>query len=235
MSLPPSGKRTFIAPLEGGGDAIMRFRLTYVGDLRPTQRDSCEKDTAHKLDIRRVFHGQLRQLWRTNHFLRSHTIGRESDNPWSKCHHAGAALVGVSDGRPMWEVIAESYQRDGFRYVPLVRDEISLLCSLSIVLLRRDGPGSVISAGDLDNRIKTLIDCLKIPKHRNELPSGAAPKADEDPFFVLLEDDNQVTGLTVETDVLLEPTENGITSSMKTHLLISVELRPYDTNFGPAR
>jgi hypothetical protein len=91
-------------------------------------------------------------------------------------------------------------------------------------------PGSVISAGDLDNRIKTLIDCLKIPRSKNELPADVSPLADEDPFFVLLEDDNQVTGLKVETDMLLDPIEQGQDSSQRTRLLITVELRPYEAN-----
>ena len=61
---------------------------------------------------------------------------------------------------------------------------------------------------DLDNRVKTLIDALKIPKKR-ELPDKAAPDLarDEDPFYVLLEDDSLVTHLSVETDVLLDPTD----------------------------
>jgi hypothetical protein len=38
----------------------------------------------------------------------------------------------------------------------------------------------------------------------NALPGGAAPAANEDPFFCLLEDDKLVTGVRVETDRFLE-------------------------------
>ena len=68
--------------------------------------------------------------------------------------------------------------------------KISLLCSLNILFLRRDIPGSALSAGDIDNRIKTVIDALRRPRHANELAYHATPAADEDPFFRLLEDDS---------------------------------------------
>lgn len=44
----------------------MRFRLTYAGELRPTQQDAIggqqEKLAGHKHAIRRHFHGQLKRL-----------------------------------------------------------------------------------------------------------------------------------------------------------------------------
>jgi hypothetical protein len=59
----------------------MRFRLTYEGELRPTQRDpeanQKEPLAAHKQNIRRAFHLQLKQLWATNKFLKNHKILRE--------------------------------------------------------------------------------------------------------------------------------------------------------------
>ncbi len=93
----------------------------------------------------------------------------------------------------MVEDIASQYQESGFRFVPLVRESLSLLCSLDVLFLRRDFPGSVISAGDIDNRIKTLIDALRRPRSGNELqikqPSGnnakILPLAEEKPIFLL--------------------------------------------------
>lgn len=117
----------------------------------------------------------------------------------------------------------------GYRFVPLVREETSLLCSLDILFLRRDIPGSVIDAGDIDNRIKTIIDALRIPRHQNELVgSDAAPGADDDPFFCLLEDDSQVSRLVVETDTLLDPPADGNLDHSEARLMITVEIRPYD-------
>ncbi len=72
----------------------------------------------------------------------------------------------------MVDVIADQYHEFGYRFVPLVREEISLLCSVGILFLRRDIPGSLLSAGDIDNRIKTVIDTLRRP--RNATRTGGA-------------------------------------------------------------
>ena len=82
-----------------------------------------------------------------------------------------------------------------------------MACSLNIVILRRDEPFRVMSgAGDLDNRVKTLIDALQIPRQKSEL-GGALPSDDEDPFFCLLEDDRLIYDFRVESDRLLVPAE----------------------------
>src|SRR6266849_6098917 len=52
----------------------------------------------------------------------------------------------------------------GKQFVPLVRQSLALACSLDILFLRREEPGSLIlQGGDIDNRIKTLFDALKMP------------------------------------------------------------------------
>jgi hypothetical protein len=216
----------------------MRFRLTYEGELKATQRDAADEQikpdrlAEHKMMIRRNFHRQLRHLWDTNKFLREHKINPDVDL-WSKIT-PGSGELWVTDKerlRPMREVIPLSYQYNGFKYPPLVRSKWSLLCSLEIIFLRRDIPGSIISAGDIDNRIKTLIDSLRIPKNRNELPTNVTPEADEHPFYVLLEDDNQVSGLAVETDTLLDPPRGPAAFDQReVKLIITVDIRPYDVN-----
>jgi hypothetical protein len=128
----------------------------------------------------------------------------------------------------MSEVIADRYQEFGYRFVPLVRDEIFLTCSLSILFLRRDRPGGVIEAGDIDNRIKTLIDALRRPRSSNELLKNESPQDGENPFFVLMEDDKQVSHLEVETDLLLDPLTDSDADQRKVRLIITVELKPYD-------
>jgi hypothetical protein len=109
-----------------------------------------------------------------------------------------------------------------------VRDEISLLCSLDILFLRRDIPGSAIQAGDIDNRIKTVIDALRAPQSQNELVgTDQKPGRDDDPLYCLLWDDRQVSHLTVETDTLLDQQMAGDADQRKVRLVITVELRPY--------
>lgn len=41
--------------------------------------------------------------------------------------------------------------------------------SNTLLFLRPDAPGGVVKDGDIDNRIKTLFDSLKIAKQRHEL------------------------------------------------------------------
>jgi hypothetical protein len=210
----------------------MRFRLTYEGELRASQRDP-ERDQRNKLAehkqlIRKEFHGQLKQLWQTNKFLREHQVRPIEFNltPAQMVQFIGSLGGPHQEKIPMAEYIASKYQRNGYRFVPLVREDISVLCSLNILFLRRDFPLGVVSAGDLDNRIKTLIDALRIPRNSNELRNNETPAAGEDPFFCLLEDDDLVTGLTVETDMLLDPPQLEDAGNGQVKLVISVEIRP---------
>ena len=52
------------------------------------------------------------------------------------------------------------------------------------------------------------------------------PGEGEDPFFCLLEDDNQVSSFAVETDTLLMPPD-GLDAARSVKLVVTVELRPY--------
>lgn len=87
--------------------------------------------------------------------------------------------------------LAAKHATFGFNFVPLVTQELDLICGLDILFLRPDRPGSIWK-GDIDNRIKTLLDALALP-----LPSDdynlRTPEADEQPFFCLLEEDKLIT------------------------------------------
>jgi hypothetical protein len=212
----------------------MRFRLTYDGELRASQRDaeSQQKDplAMHKQSIRRDFHRQLKYLWNTNRFLSE----RREDSKRKGADHRpvsdGGAYWGGEDYEkiPLSEAVARKYEENGYRFVPLVREEWSLVCSLRILFLRRDAPGSVISAGDLDNRIKTLIDTLRRPLSANELKGNETPGEGEDPFYCLLEDDKLVSHLEVETDTILDPPKNDRPEERRrAQTVITVEVKPY--------
>ena len=226
----------------------MRFRLTYEGELRPTQRDAFpsepDKLALHKHTIRRVFHKQMKRLWETNRFLRDYRTSPNNYNVANPTHPVAQRSIaqespgffggGPDDSIPLLEAIAMQPDNHafGYRFVPLIRDGIALLCSLDILFLRRDIPGSVIQAGDIDNRIKTLIDALRRPIHHNEMPSGTEPQSDDDPFFCLLADDKYISHFAVETDTLLDPITTDTSDQRQVKLVITVELRPYHvTNF----
>ena len=114
--------------------------------------------------------------------------------------------------------------RCGFRFVPLVRKNGGVSCSIDILFLRRDNPGSIVrSGGDIDNRVKVLFDALRIVDNCSELPAGTVPAEGEDPFFCLLEDDALITEVSVTTDRLLAPLE-GTESINDVQLIIRVKL-----------
>lgn len=215
--------------------SVMRFRLTYEGELRSSQRDPLDGQSdrlaEHKQAIRKVFHRQLKHLWATNKFLSERREHPKHGNVDHRPVGDGNAYFGAppEEKVPLSEFIGDMYRENGYRFVPLVRDEWSLLCSLRVLFLRRDIPGSVISAGDLDNRIKTLIDCLRRPHSGNELRGNEKPGDGEDPFYCLLEDDKLVSHLEVETDTLLSPPGgNGEADRRQVSLVITVDLKPYN-------
>jgi hypothetical protein len=117
----------------------------------------------------------------------------------------------------------------GFTFAPLVSETIHLVAELDVQVLWPQQPGAIItSGGDIDNRLKTLLDALKIPSEPTALPVGTSPGSDEDPFFCLLEDDSLVTKLAVDTDRLLEP----ISSASEVELWIRVRTRQLQVLMG---
>jgi len=211
--------------------------LAYEGELRPSQRDPLPGQlnplAQHKHEIRRVFHKQLKHLWAINDFLRFYRRHPEDimgvSPVDSRPIYESAAWFGhkEEDKIPLIEYIASQHNEHGYRFVPLVRKEFSLLCSIDILFLRRDIPGSAIQAGDIDNRVKTLIDALRKPDNANELKGNELPSQGEDPFFCLLENDKLVSHFAVETDTLLDEIILGDADERKARVVITVELRPY--------
>ena len=93
-----------------------------------------------------------------------------------------------------------------FDFAPLVNEKLNLIAELKVILLRPEPPGSILTqSGDINNRLKTLFDALKMPDSTSALPNNEEPQEGETPFFCLLEDDNLVSKVSVQTDRLLEP------------------------------
>jgi hypothetical protein len=125
--------------------------------------------------------------------------------------------------------MANNYSRCGYRFVPLICKAEGLACALDILFLRRDNPGDlIISGGDIDNRIKTLFDALRMPQECQEL-TGFSPEEGENPFFCLLEDDALITHVSINTDRLLTPLR-GENSLSEVHLVIHVKIKIVDWN-----
>jgi len=156
----------------------MEFKLHYRGDLRSNG------GRTHKHFLRRTFHRQLADLWQQPPLVNRPYL-RSAEPPSGK--------------------ISLLQERGGFQFVPLVSQKLHMIAELEIILLRPGPPGMIIKhGGDIDNRMKTLLDALKMPED-GALPDAAEPNANETPFFCLLEDDHLVTRLAIETERLLEP------------------------------
>jgi hypothetical protein len=100
--------------------------------------------------------------------------------------------------------MGNNWDRAGFNCVPLVTRDLDATCSLDVLLLR-PGPGMtrhILSQGDIDGQLKTIIDALRIPDNAEET-GRATPEADETPFFCLLENDQLVSEVRVVADELL--------------------------------
>ena len=208
----------------------MRFRLTYEGELYSRQKKNL---SPHKHSIRKHFHPQLKQLWNTHQFLSTCKVhlGYENIADRPADVHVGFRLAGNEDEyHPLKDSVAKHFKRGNFNFVPLVCEKFHLSCSIDVLFLRPGPPSHTVNKGDLDNRMKTLIDALRMPTNDNELGIDKRPDEDETPFYCLFEDDKYITSFTVESDTLLSPKED---SENYVQLVIGVNIQPaYATTFN---
>ncbi len=178
----------------------MRFTLFYRGPLKSN------RGPADKQAIRRQFHTQLKCLW--------------SQPP----------LANYSkwlEAQPNGNEISLIQKVGQFQFAPLVSDKIHMVVELDITMLRPGPPGDLVThAGDLDNRIKTLLDALRVPHESNAVPKNDLPKDGENPFFCLL-DDRLVTHLSVSTDRLLDNTADPAEVLMLIHVTMRATCLTY--------
>lgn len=178
----------------------MEFRLHYRGPLKTSSKNG-DQTTKHKHEIRKKIHKQMQRLWQQMPLKEYQYILKQDEE---LLNHQKDSLRS-KDGKNTPIFLRKIDKVENFTFVPLVNQEMDLIAELEIILLREEEPG-VLKGSDLDNQLKTLLDALRMPKSKEELPQ-AAPEEGEEPFFCLLEDDKLVTRLVVEADRLLEPTE----------------------------
>jgi hypothetical protein len=194
----------------------MRFRLTYDGPLKAAGSST---RAAEKWIIRRALHPQLAELWDVDPVLNGHALAYTLELPKNI-----SEVFKKRDTRPnpvkQREMLRTPIKIGEHNCIPLIRNSLSLTCGLDILFLRKEGPGSLISmGGDLDNRIKTLFDGLRMPTP----DEGRAEKSDCDPLFCLLEDDALITDLTIRTDRLLSRPD---APKSEVRLIIEVTILP---------
>jgi hypothetical protein len=193
--------------VDGWGFSVMRFTLTYDGSL-PSGGNSSKSKAIWK--IRHQFHPQLVDLWESHPAL----SGNETMFPLDggvliaghHMHPGGIIPPWLPRPKPINEPsrglldLAAPIERHGRLFKPLVRETYALHCGLKVLLLRQEQPGRIYQGGDIDGRVKTLLDALTMPQHVEQM------KGDEKPpelIHCLLEDDALVSGLSVDTERLL--------------------------------
>lgn len=192
---------------------LMKFTLIYDGDLPAGDG----KRAIYASKIRNEIHDQLADLWD------SHVILRQLDRTariWASqgtgniVHLQGVdwfraeklpdfrePVPPVADGTIDLCRAIEANGIQGAKFKPLIRESLNLACAVDILFLRHEEPFALFEqGGDLDNRIKTFFDGLKIPD-KNQFESGEHPRGD--PLYVLLQDDLYVSDFSIRTARLL--------------------------------
>lgn len=174
----------------------MEFRLMYRGNLKANGTIN------DKHEIRKYFYPQLKKLWGYP------PLNDDEDDFLNPIPQNGKISVIESIGE--------------FQFAPLVTDKLNLCCTLDIVMLRPEGPqGLIKTGGDIDNRLKTLFDGLRMPLGIQEIPiNEKATLLKQSPFFCLLRDDALITSVNITCDRLLSYRDNA-----EVFLLIYVKVK----------
>lgn len=182
----------------------MRFRLIYKGYLPGSGRKA-----AHKHPIRFQIQNQVKTLWDYRPF--------KSQLDWKR------------RGEPE-EAVAERFniERLGIQWRPLINNHFKMTADLDILLLEPFVyDGTKVNRADIDNKIKTLIDGLRIPDKRVKLPPEIRQRyCEAQPFHCLLEDDSLISNFSVSTDRLLDPEAED-----STLVIINVKARSYGSSW----
>ena len=188
----------------------MKFTLTYDGDL-PASGNKSKPIPAS--NIRNEFHYQMADLWENHVLLRQlahvarvpsiqHWIEKTGDEPppppWSLPDYREAPEP-LQPGQT--DLCAPIEVPNVGKFIPLIRNSLHLACAVDILFLRHEEPLNLMKqGGDLDGRLKTLFDALRMPDPKSEYV-GADPTAD--PLYVVLEDDVLISDMSIRSGRLL--------------------------------
>ena len=172
----------------------MEFVLTYEGRI-----PSRSKDKAAVWEMRKSFDRQLRKLWGKPPF----DILAE----WE--------ATGFAAGAPNFLI-----RRGAQSFVPLYGLKVGIGVSLDIKLLSGlPDRKPVISSGDLDNRIKRVIDALRAAADEGELIGGLEDNAR---WHCLMDDDSSVLQLSASLGPYLGSDDTAVSFA-------SITVRPIAT------
>jgi hypothetical protein len=214
--------RNLSAPIGG----VMRFHLIYAGPLSASGNKP-KPDEAR--NIRDQLSPQMKYLWETHHALKVLQNTAWVPRPGNSAPLISGNASPFDDGTAMQKArknmpwmftnFCEPISYGESSYVPLVRKSLDLNCGIDVLFLRQGDPGALVNqGGDIDNRIKTLLDALKMPD--SDASSKWPPKSGV--TYCLMESDTLVANLSVSTDRLLfAPNEK----PNEVHLVVEVEIQ----------
>jgi hypothetical protein len=212
------------------GAPLVKFTLTYEGSLPSS--GSKPKNGA-KASIRASFHPQLKRLWETHPALQDLEEIRffpKSGGMRIEGHHlhqtelSGEVLAGRTQTDDNID-LCKSIEKHGVWFKPLVRDTFALHCGLKILFLRQELPGRVYQGGDLDGRIKTLVDALTMPQHLEQVLDPGWQTTENEPMYCVMEDDSLISGLNVESEHLLAAGDTVPIDFVKLTIEVDVRVR----------
>lgn len=227
MSVCPSQCKPDTLVIHGNeyGETIsedaMRFRLLYSGEIKA--HNELRPKGPHKHDIRTAISPQLKRLWEAKAGLRRYAslkgakaMGERGESyPEGSLYSEQTRSAGI-------EYLANLNRKQDTRFVPLVISSFCLRCRIDVLLLRpEDSQQHIVQSGDLDNRIKTLFDAMRIPQSDQLVNDGET-------HFVLLEDDSLITEVSIVSDNLLMLPGKPKVGDSDVFAVIDVQLDPIE-------
>lgn len=152
----------------------MEFCLHYYEKLK--SRDNA----AGKHLIRQALHEQIKSLCISDQF---------SD-----------AFKGDVEGNRRGNEKPMFVEHGGRRYWFLISEYLATVVDLSITILVPHDVGRIVqNGGDIDNRIKTLFDALRVPSVSSEIPNSDSFDYSTTGLYCLLEDDKLINRVSIRS------------------------------------
>jgi len=152
----------------------MEFCLHYYGRLK--SRDTA----AGKHEIRKALHSQIKSLCEAAPFAQAFKGDiEERRKPTEK---------------PMF------IEHGDRRYWFLISEYLKTVADLNITTLVPHEVGRIVqNGGDIDNRIKTLFDALRVPSVPSEIPASDSFDYTKGGMYCLLEDDKLINRISIRS------------------------------------
>ena len=170
------------------GNDNVEIRLEYRDEI-PADKPSKDHRSDLKQQIRRIFSDQLRRRWRDSPVLSKHQAELPDGTGLPDASWDGTHYRPEDKAWPFFRV-----GMCGFAWVPLVTWHNNLSCELDITFEGAER-SALTSSGDLDNRLKTLFDALRMPRTLKEVPGNMFGKGQQ--LYCLLEDDSLIRKFSV--------------------------------------